>query len=83
MESILFFIIFSGIWAFADAIFSPIFSSLLGISEGYSECIVGIVLGAIAGLFFGPIIAISLEQKASSWIATFCLIVSSFMASSF
>ena len=83
MESILFFIIFSGIWAVADAIFAPIFSSVLSISEDYSECIVGIILGAIAGLFYGPVIAFSLEQKASSWIATICLIVSSFIASSF
>ena len=61
-----FFIIFSGIWTVADAIFAPIFSSLLGISEGASECIVGILLGAIAGFLFGPDIAFSLEQKASS-----------------
>ena len=47
MESVLFFIIFSGIWAVADAIFAPIFSSVLGISEGSSECIVGIILGAM------------------------------------
>ena len=83
ITKILFFIIFSGIWAVADAIFAPFFSSLLGISEGSSECIVGIILGLIVGFFFGPVIAFSLEQKASSWIATICLIVSSFIASSF
>ena len=81
MESILFFIIFSGIWAVADAVFAPIISSLLGISEDSSECLVGIILGLFTGYFFGPVIAFSLEQKASSWIATICLIVSSFICS--
>ena len=81
MESILFFIIFSGIWAAADAIFAPIISNLFGISEGSSECIVGIILGGIAGFFFGPVIAFSLEQSTSSWIATGCLIISSFIFS--
>lgn len=83
MESILFFIIFSGIWAFADAIFAPIISNLFGISEGSSECVVGIILGGIVGFFFGPVIAFSLDQKASSWIATICLIIASFIANSF
>tara|TARA_B100000945_G_scaffold289966_1_gene263402 strand:+ start:60 stop:311 length:252 start_codon:yes stop_codon:yes gene_type:complete len=83
MESILFFFIFSGIWAVADAIFAPIISESLGISQDYSECIVGIILGVITGFYFGPVIAFSIEQKASSWIATICLIVSSFIASSF
>ena len=83
MESIFFFFIFSGIWAVADAIFAPIISESLGISQDYSECIVGIILGVITGFYFGPVIAFSIEQKASSWIATICLIVSSFIASSF
>ena len=83
MESILFFFIFSGIWAVADAIFAPIISASLGISQDYSECIVGIILGGITGFYFGTVIAFSIEQKASSWIATICLIVSSFIASSF
>ena len=83
MESILFFFIFSGIWAAADGIFAPIISESLGISQDYSECIVGIILGGITGFYFGPVIAFSIEQKASSWIATICLIVSSFIASSF
>ena len=50
MESILFFIIFSGIWAVADAVFAPIISSLLGISEDSSECL-GNYSGSIHGLF--------------------------------
>ena len=83
MESILFFIIFSLIWTIVDAIFAPIISSLLGISKGSSECVVGIILGGITGFYFGPVIAFSFEQKASSWIATIFLIVSSFIASSF
>ena len=82
MESILFFFIFSGVWAVADAVFAPPIAKLLETSEEVSECIVGIILGGIGGIFFGPIIAFSLEQKASSWIATICLIVSSFIFSS-
>ena len=83
MSSILFFLIFSGVWAVADALFAPLIAKFLGISLDISECIVGIMLGGIAGFYFGPIIAFSLEQKASSWIATICLIVSSFVFSSF
>ena len=82
MESILFFFIFSGVWAVADAVFAPPIAKLLETSEEVSECIVGTVLGGIGGFYFGPIIAFSLEQKASSWIATICLIVSSFIFSS-
>ncbi len=83
MESILFFLIFSGVWTVADAIFAPPIATVLGISEEVSECIVGGILGGIGGFYFGPIIAFSLEQKASSWIATICLIVSSFIFSNF
>ncbi len=79
MENILFFLIFSGIWAVADAIVAPPISKLLGIKLEVSECIVGSMLGAIGGFFFGPIIAFSIEQKASSWIATICLIIFSFI----
>ena len=83
MESLLFFFIFSGVWAVADALFAPLIAKSLGTSEEVSECIVGIMLGGICGFYFGPIIAISLEQKASSWLATICLIVSSFIFSYF
>ena len=81
MQSILFFLIFSGVWAVADAVFAPPIAKALGISEEISECIVGGILGGVGGFYFGPIIAFSLEQKASSWIATICLIVSSFIFS--
>ena len=81
MYSILFFLIFSGVWAVADAVFAPPIAKFLGISVEVSECIVGVILGGIGGFYYGPIIAFSLEQKASSWIATICLIVSSFICS--
>tara|TARA_Y100001968_G_scaffold311598_1_gene333852 strand:- start:422 stop:712 length:291 start_codon:yes stop_codon:yes gene_type:complete len=81
MESILFFLIFSGIWAVADAVMAPPIAKLFGISIEVSECIVGSMLGAIGGFYFGPIIAFSIEQKVSSWIATICLIVFSFIFS--
>ncbi len=48
---------------------------------GLSECIVGIGLGAICGLFFGPVIAVSFTQTAWSWIATGLLIITSFIFS--
>ena len=70
-----FFIIFRVIWAFADAVFVPIISSLLGLEKNSSECVVGIILGLITEFFFGPVIAFTLEKKASSWIANIYLIV--------
>ena len=63
MESILFFIIFSGIWAVADAVFAPIISSLLGISEDSSECLVGIILGVFTGYFFGLLSHLAWNRK--------------------
>ena len=81
MYSILFVLSFRGVWAVADAVFAPPIAKILGISEDVGECIVGAILGGIGGFYYGPIIAFSLEQKASSWIATICLIVSSFICS--
>ena len=37
------------------------------------------VLGGILGYFYMPIIAFSFDQKTSSWTASICLIISSFV----
>jgi hypothetical protein len=91
MESIIFFVMFSAIWAGADHFLAPPIKGFLeknGIGPkndvaltGISECIVGIALGSIAGYNYGPILAVSFHQTAWSWIATGCLIGTSFIFS--
>ena len=91
MESIVFFIMFSAVWAACDHFLAPplkLFMEKNGLGPkndealtGISECIVGVALGAIAGYNFGPIIAVSFQQTAWSWIATGCLIGASFVFS--
>ena len=81
MESLLFFFIFSGIWAVADNLFAEPIAKILGTELGIGECIVGIILGGLVGYYIGPVIAFSVEQSKWSWIATICLIISSFIFS--
>ncbi len=81
MSAIFFFLIFSVVWAILDYLYTSPISKLIGTSEEISECIIGGVLGCFLGIYYGPIIAFSFQQKKSSWIATICLIVSSFIFS--
>jgi len=52
---------------------------LLGIIA--ATAIGGGILGVMVGFYYGPIITFSVEQKASSWIGTICLIASSLICS--
>ena len=89
MESLIFFVMFSAVWAAADHFLTPPIKSFLEANQigpknnealtGISECIIGALLGGIAGYHFGPILAVSFNQTAWSWIATGCLIISSFI----
>ena len=89
MESLIFFIMASAVWQSADYFFAPPIFSFLKSNKigpetdtarmGISECIIAIILGAIGGYYFGPFIAVSFTKTAWSWIATGCLIISSFI----
>ncbi len=89
MESLIFFIMASAVWRSADYFFAPPIFNFLKSNKigpetdtarmGISECIVAIMLGGIGGYFFGPFIAVSFTRTSWSWIATGCLIISSFI----
>ena len=92
MQSLIFFVVFSSVWASADHFLTPPIKRFLESNQigpkndqaltGISECVIGASLGAIAGFCFGPILAVSFTQTAWSWIATGCLIISSFLLGS-
>ena len=79
----------SAVWQSADYFFAPPIFNFLKSNKigpetdiarmGISECIVAILLGSIGGYYFGPFIAVSFTKTAWSWIATGCLIISSFI----
>ena len=89
MESLIFFIMASAVWQSADYFFAPPIFNFLKSNKigpetdtarmGIAECIIAILLGGIGGYYFGPFIAVSFTKTAWSWIATGCLIVSSFI----
>ena len=93
MENIIFFIMATAVWQSADYFFAPPIFNFLRTNRigpesdtarmGISECIIAIALGAIGGYFFGPFIGVSFSKTAWSWIATGCLILSSFLVSSY
>ena len=82
MEFFLRFLIISCIWSFFDEFFRKPLAKLFGTDEGSASCTIAVVLGALLGYFYMPIIAFSLEQKTSSWTASICLIISSFVFNS-
>ena len=79
MEFFLRFLIISCIWSFLDEILKKPLSKLFSTDEGSASCTIAVVLGALLGYFYMPIIAFSFEQKTSSWTASICLIISSFI----
>ena len=47
--------------------------------EDSASCLIAVILGGLIGYFYMPIIAFSFEQKTSYWIASICMILSSFI----
>ena len=79
MEFFLRFLIISCIWSVLDQIFRKPISELFDTDEGSASCTIAVILGGILGYFYMPIIAFSFDQKTSSWTASICLIISSFV----
>ena len=79
MEFFLRFLIISCIWSVLDQIFRKPISELFDTDEGSASCTIAVILGGILGYYYMPIIAFSLDQKTSSWTASICLIISSFV----
>jgi len=79
MEFFLRFLIISCIWSVLDEAFRKTISELFDTDEDSASCTIAVIFGGILGYFYMPIIAFSFDQKTSSWIASICLIISSFV----
>ena len=79
MEFFLRFLIISAIWTFVDSMFKKPFAEFFETDEDGASCLIAVILGGFLGYYYLPIIAFSLDQKSSSWTASICMIISSFI----
>ena len=89
MTGLSFFIVFSVIWGVLEHYFTgPIgkFYQEQGwfkpseTAEGMAGVTIAVVLGLVAGSYYGPIVAFSISRRGWSWVAVVALILSSSIA---
>ena len=79
MDFILRFFIISALWTFIDDSLKEPIAEIFETDEDSASCLIAVILGGFIGYFYMPIIAFSFEQKTSYWIASICMIISSFI----
>ena len=79
MKFFLKFLIISAIWKFVDSMFKEPLAEFFETDEDGAICLIAVILGGFLGYYYLPIIAFSLDQKSSSWTASICMIISSFI----
>ena len=79
MDFILRFFIISALWTFIDSSLKEPIAEIFDTDEDIASCLIAVILGGFIGYFYMPIIAFSFEQKTSYWIASICMIISSFI----
>lgn len=79
MEFFLRFLIISALWTILDDTLKKPIAEIFETDEDSASCTIAVVLGGLIGYFYMPIIAFSFEQKTSYWIASICMIISSFI----
>ena len=79
MDSFFRFLIISAVWTFVDSILREPFAEIFETDEDGASCLIAVILGGFLGYYYLPIIAFSLDQKSSSWTASICMIISSFL----
>lgn len=73
------FLIISAVWTFIDSIFREPLAEIFETDEDGASCFIAVILGGFLGYYYLPIIAFSLDQRSSSWTASICMIISSFL----
>lgn len=76
------FLIISAVWTFVDSILREPLAEIFETDEDGASCLIAVILGGFLGYYYLPIIAFSLDQKSSSWTASICMIISSFLFNS-